>query len=479
MKMGNKNNHIALLGVSKSSLYLGRTPLVFHPIRSLEQLFLLRPIPAIVVLGSEAGSKQLLGSHINAIRQSLPMTDVLVWMPQATGRFVLDAMKHGAKDVVLQEGKEPIHERLVQILQEQPILQRVEGNRRQRSNKAHFEGIYSRSPKMWDLFDECASIASTDANVMISGETGTGKELFAKAIHKRSGKLGRFVAINCAGLSESLINAELFGYKKGAFTGADRDKIGLYEYAKDGTLFLDEIGNMPEGAQFYLLRALQEKKIRPLGANEEVEVNARIVAATSQDLEGERQKSRFRPDLLFRLDVIRIQIPPLRSRDEDIPYLFSHFMKKYAKQYNMQRPAITDQFLDALLAYAWPGNVRQLENISERLLLTNQGKKLSGASLHKALGRGAAGKAPPPPLDSAMEDQNLDYERPLKDLILPQVRKLETQYFVALLKRYEGRLTRVAEHAGVDRRTLYRKFSELAIDPSIYRRFKRAKKTSF
>ncbi len=304
-----------------------------------------------------------------ALRRDRPLTDVLVWAPQASGAAVRTFFHAGAKDVILSRSATKLAEGVAEILQQQQLLPRVNDLSRQRGRGSRFESMLSRSSAMWDLFELCSRVAPTDATVLIVGETGTGKELLARAIHRRSGRQGRFVAANCASIPPELINSELFGHEKGSFTGADRSKKGLVMHANQGTLFLDEIGDMPLEAQQSLLRMLQEKRIRPVGSQVETKIDVRIVAATNILLDQAVRAGRFRDDLFYRLDVIRMNVPAIRERPEDIMFLFGHFTKRLAKHYGLNPPTFSDSFLDALVEYEWPGNVRELENFSERLVL--------------------------------------------------------------------------------------------------------------
>ncbi|HEY6032782.1 MAG TPA: sigma-54 dependent transcriptional regulator, partial [Kofleriaceae bacterium] len=226
------------------------------------------------------------------------------------------------------------------------------------------------SPAMKAVFNQLEKVIDTRATVCIEGETGTGKELIASAIHYQSGRKEKmFVAQNCAALPENLLESELFGHKRGAFTSADSDKKGLFEIADGGTLFLDEMGEMPLTLQAKLLRVLQENTIRPVGATSEKQVDVRIICATNRDLAAEVEKGRFRQDLYYRLMVFPIKLPPLRERREDISLLASHFLKRYAEEYRVELPGFTPDALDALTSYNWPGNIRELENEIQRIVI--------------------------------------------------------------------------------------------------------------
>ncbi len=229
------------------------------------------------------------------------------------------------------------------------------------------EGIVTKSPAIHKILKMLPRIASTQSNVLIMGESGTGKELIAKAIHNLSPKKDRpFVIVNCGGMPETLLESELFGYKKGAFTGATSDKIGLFEAADGGTIFLDEIGELPAALQVKILRVVEDKSFKPIGDTKDIKVDIRLISATNKELEKEVIEGRFREDLYYRLNVIPIRIPPLRDRAEDIPVLISHFLKKYSKEFGKDIRKISSSALELFTSYDFPGNVRELENIIAR-----------------------------------------------------------------------------------------------------------------
>jgi Nif-specific regulatory protein len=241
---------------------------------------------------------------------------------------------------------------------------------RRRQEKIRFDNIIGESPAMKAVLTQLERVIDTRATVCIEGETGTGKELIASGVHHQSQRRDKmFVAQNCAAMPENLLESELFGHKRGAFTSADSDKKGLFEIADGGTLFLDEMGEMPMTLQAKLLRVLQEGSIRPVGATSEKQVDVRIICATNRDLAAEVEKGRFRQDLYYRLMVFPIKLPPLRERREDIPLLAAHFLTRYAEEYRVELPGFTQDALDALSSYNWPGNIRELENEVQRLVI--------------------------------------------------------------------------------------------------------------
>ncbi len=421
-----------------------------------------------IVLGRAAFGREGVQGIVERIRQTWPLVDVVVWSPRASARFVRSALQGGARDVLLTESPDVCGRAIAKIVEAQQLLPRAAKLGSRDESHTEFAGMVSRSPKMWDLFDTISRVAPTNAAVLILGETGTGKELLARAVHLHSERSGRFVAVNCAATAENLIDSELFGHVQGAFTGAVREKTGLFRHADGGTLMLDEIGNIPLAGQHRLLRALQEGCVRPVGGQLEVPIDVRVIAATSIGLEQEVRESRFREDLFYRLDVIRLEVPPLRDRQEDIIFLFGHFSARIAAHYNLERPEVTDGFLDVLAQYDWPGNVRQLENVTERLVLTHPNRRVSADQLHQLLP--FRDGAPPPLLRASVAaSPSLDSGVPLAEALAPHVARLERSYLEACLHACDGRIGRSAERAGISRRTLLRKLNAHGIDKSRFR----------
>jgi two-component system response regulator AtoC len=282
-------------------------------------------------------------------------------------------------------------------------------------------------------------VASTTATVLVVGESGTGKELVARAIHSHSPRAAAaFVPVNCTALSESLLESELFGHARGAFTGAIAAKRGLFEMADGGTLFLDEIGDMGPKMQAQLLRTLQDGEVRPVGSSESIQVDVRLVCATNRDLEAEVKAGRFREDLYFRINVVTVKLPPLRDRAGDIPILVAHFLAKVARREGRAEASISREALDLLCRYPWPGNVRELENAIERAVAVAKGNVV----LPSDLPADVSGGAPPPPA-GIIDDR-------------PTLAELERRYIALVLAECSGNKKKAAERLGIDRRTLYR-----------------------
>jgi len=306
---------------------------------------------------------------VSAARAKAEPPEVIVMTAYGARDKALEAQKRGAL-FYLEKGPHLATD--MTVLVDHAIGKRslyIENETLRRALRGRFslEGIVGRSAAMREVLDLVERIAPTKASVLLVGESGTGKERIARVIHARSDrKTGPFVPINCGAIPENLIESELFGHVKGAFTGADTEKMGLFGAAKGGTIFLDEIGELPLGLQPKLLRVLQERRAKPVGAVSEIEVDVRVVTATNRDLEGDAKAGRFREDLFFRLNVLQIELPPLRSRREDVPLLAATFLTKYATEYKRDVTQIAPEAMDRLLSFGWPGNVRQLENVIER-----------------------------------------------------------------------------------------------------------------
>lgn len=450
---------------------VGCQPLSISSLDEISQRYAAhQPRLFLVEATSTDSSKRL--ALVGSLRKAWPLMDIVLWAPRATGSFVRDAFQAGAKDVVVSSAAARVGDAAKRVLDEQQLLPLIDELADSRSRGDRFESMLSRSNAMWDLFELCTRVAPSDATVLIVGETGTGKELLARAIHRRSGRSGRFVAANCASLSPQLIESELFGHEKGAFTGATRAKIGLVRHADGGTLFLDEIADMPDQAQLSLLRVLQEKKIRPVGGHDEIPVDVRIVAATQVLLEEAVQSDDFREDLFYRLDVIRMAVPPLRERPEDIVYLFGHFERKLAKHYGLAHPGVSDSFLDALISYDWPGNVRQLENFAERVVLSQPKKRLAERDFSRLIQmrdhrrdkthsvRKGRGDRLPPAVDPG---------KTLQENTTSVIEDIEREYLELVLRKNEGRIVDSANQAGISRRTLLRKLKTYKIDKADFK----------
>ena len=312
-------------------------------------------------------------------------------------------------------------------------------------DRYRFDGIIGTSQKLRDVLNIVQKLAQTTTSALITGETGTGKELIARAIHYNGlTERGRFVAINCAALPETLVESELFGHKRGAFTGAVQDKVGLFKLAQKGTIFLDEISSTPLAIQAKLLRAIEEKRILPVGETESVETDARILCATNRILEREVQAGRFREDLYYRLNVVEIHIPALRERREDIPKLVDYFVAKYSRELNKPSPQVSERALQAMMAHSWPGNIRELENVIERAVLFVEDSLIG-------------------PQDLAFVSKSASATAASGDDLKLAVRAYEKQHILQVLRQHDFDKNAAAKAMNVGLSSLYRKIDELGI----------------
>ncbi|GBC62073.1 sigma-54-dependent Fis family transcriptional re gulator [Desulfonema ishimotonii] len=312
----------------------------------------------------------------------LDATTVIVMSAYGSIDTAIDAMKQGAYDYISKPFKSDEVCLALKKAEEREKLKRENFQLRERlkSIEAHcnFANMIGKSSAMQAIFRLSEKVAQYDTTVLVTGESGTGKELIARGIHFKSDRSQEpFIAVNCGGIPETLLESEFFGYRKGAFTGADRNKKGLFEEADGGTLFLDEIGELPRALQVKFLRVLQENEVRPIGASKTRKVNVRILAATSKNLEAEVQEGRFRQDLFYRLNVMPLRLPPLRERPEDIPLLCRHFIRRFNENLKENIEGISPEAMSILIRHKWPGNVRELENMIERAVILTDGAILS------------------------------------------------------------------------------------------------------
>jgi len=369
---------------------------------------------------------------------------------------VVEAMRLGAYDF-LTKPIDPTNLKLVmdRALRQRALQDEVLNLRQQLKENYSFNNIISRNPKMHSIFELVRHIAGTKSTVLIEGETGTGKELIAKAVHYSSeDRHGNLVAVNCAALPENLLESELFGHERGAFTSAESRRKGRFELADKGTIFLDEIGDVSPAMQAKLLRVLQEKRFERVGGHESLEVDVRVVAATNKNLEKEVREGRFREDLFYRLNVIKIDLPPLRERPEDIPLLITHFLNKYARP-NEAPKKFSPEAMERLLAYKWPGNVRELENAIERAAVTSVGETIN------------VDKLPPRVTGSTSEERprfEIDLKHPLPYYLKQATEEIEKQYILRALEKSRGNVGRCAELCGLSRRSVSGKISQYEID---------------
>ncbi|MFO0936559.1 MAG: sigma-54 dependent transcriptional regulator [Gemmataceae bacterium] len=398
---------------------------------------------------------------IEAIAESKIPVTVIVTTGHGGVPDAVKAMRLGAYDFLVKPA-DPQHLCLLveRALKERELQDEVLLLRKQLGERRAFRNVLSKSPKMIEVFDLIGHVADTGSTVLVLGETGTGKEQVARALHDASAatRPGSFVAINCAALPENLLESELFGHEKGSFTGAVGQRKGRFEQAHQGTLFLDEVGDIPLPMQVKLLRVLQERRFERIGGNEPIEVDVRVVAATHCPLEQLVKEGKFREDLYYRLNVIRIELPALRERTEDIPLLASHFAQKFA------RPGTTMQFapesMEILLKSPWPGNVRQLENAIERACVTAREGLIKPEHLPKDIGRRQGGKNHP---------FRVDLARPMPEQLAAITAYFEEKYLRKAMRKTRGHIGKCAKITGLSRRSITDKVAHYGIDKSDFK----------
>ncbi|HPQ71894.1 MAG TPA: sigma-54 dependent transcriptional regulator [bacterium] len=383
---------------------------------------------------------------LTAVRNFNPNTSIIMITAYATVDQAVIAMKAGAEDYISKPfNLEEIKIVVRKVRERQELIKQNRFLHRQLERKYHFENIIASSEKMTDLFRTIQKIKDSKSTILITGETGTGKELIAKAIHFNSNRAEHpFLPVNCGALSDTLLESELFGYVKGAFTGATRDKRGIFETANGGTVFLDEIGDVSPAMQQNLLRVLDSGEIQPVGSTNRTLVNVRIIAATNKDLALMVKQGEFREDLFYRLNVVGLRLPPLRERREDIGLLAVYFLKKYTEENNKPMGGFSPEALRLMEQYPWPGNVRELENIIERAVLLETGDVINPDSLPTDIRNPVVGDLP-------SHEELLSLEQ------LVRARIIET------LQKTGNNKARAAEILGIDRTTLWRMIRRMEI----------------
>lgn len=376
------------------------------------------------------------------VRERWPSIPVIMITAHGTIREAVDATVKGVFSFLTK----PVDPGELQSVLRRAIALQAGGENRDPADEGR---LVTRCARMFELLEQARLYAESNANILITGESGTGKELLAEFVHAHSSRTeAPFVAINCSAIPNELLESELFGHAKGAFTGASRDRQGLFVSADHGTVLLDEIGDMPLLLQAKLLRVLQEGKIRPLGAHELIDIDIRVISSTHVDLERAIGEGRFREDLYYRLNVVSLHIPPLRERPEDIAILAQHFLREMAQRRNKQEKVLSPQALELLLCYGWPGNIRQLQNVMERLFALSRGPVIPEALVQQAL-----------PLDTAPRIRSFSDAR----------REFERQYLAQLLAVTKGNMTQAAELADRNRSDLHKLVKRHAINPNQFR----------
>jgi DNA-binding NtrC family response regulator len=372
---------------------------------------------------------------VSEIRQQGGTTSVIFITAHANMEMAIGALQAGASDFIVKPFRMQQMLASIQLALSQQKIERENRVLKRQVDRIYDSGMVGQCDAMMDICDVLQRVASMPTTVLIEGESGTGKELAARALHRWSERKGSFVPINCGAISAELMESELFGHTKGAFTGAQQTREGLFTYADGGTLFLDEIGEMPLPMQVHLLRVLEEKTIRPVGSNREIPINVRVIAATNRNLSDEVAAGNFREDLFYRLNVVSVRMPALRDRMEDLPELVRHFASSVAKDLGVSQPLITDEDLYSLKAYDWPGNIRELKNIIERcLLLRKSPMQCIEPHALKNVNHAGGGEI----TDERLED-------------------VEKQHILRILDAENGNKSAAARRLGVSRKTLERK----------------------
>ena len=370
-------------------------------------------------------------------REIVPTISTVIITAHGTIQTAITAIREGAYDYVEKPFcPEKVELLIKNLVEHQDLVEENISLRRKIEDRFHFEGIIAKSPKMLKIIELIKTVAPANATILILGKTGTGKEVIARAIHHQSPRRNRpFIATSCAALPEGLLESELFGHEKGSFTGAVERKKGKFEAGDKGTLFLDEIGEINANTQIHLLRALEEKKITRVGGNEEINVDVRIIAATNRNLKTMVTQGTFREDLYYRLNVVTIDLPPLKDRMEDILPLAEHFLKKYAEENNKRIKNFSDDVVEFMLNYSWPGNVRELENMIERGVILTKNTAIT--------------------LDELPQD--IIHPTPVEGKTVEAVTR---NHIINVLEETKGNISKAANILGIRRMTLYNKLKK-------------------
>lgn len=397
---------------------------------------------------------------LRAAKEERPETGVVMITAHGSEKIAVEAMKAGADDYV----PKPFDNDELRVV----VARSLDRHRLQRENRLlreqvqrdfGFDNLIGSGVQMRRVFETIQKVAETDLSVMIRGESGTGKELVAQALHATSSRRSRpFVAVNCAAINRELVESELFGHEKGAFTGADRRRIGRFEAADGGTIFLDEIGDMASETQAKVLRVLEERQLERVGSTETIEVDVRVVSATHRDLEEAIEAGQFREDLYYRLKVVEIELPPLRERIEDFAALSDRFLSQVALRLDREKKTLGTAALARLARHGWPGNVRELRNVLERAAVLSAGPEIAEEDLQLA-----------PESDEVLQGQP-DLELPFADAKRQTVESFERQYLSHALREHEGNVSRTAVAIGMVRQSLQQKIRELGLKVEEFRR---------
>lgn len=391
---------------------------------------------------------------VKYIKAENPDLAVIMMTAFGTIESAVEVMKLGAEDYIV---KPFSNEEILMAIEKVLKLQELSFANKCRINEYRerftFRNIISQSKKMMEILELTRNILELDTTILIYGETGTGKELLANAIHFNSSRREKpFITVNCAAIPDELFESELFGFKKGAFTGANQNRRGLFQVANGGTILLDDIGEMPLKLQPKLLRVIEDKKVTSLGSEKSVDIDVRIIATTNKNLKSEVEKGNFREDLFYRLNIIPVELPPLRERKEDIPLLTRFFLKKYAEKFNKPIKSISEEAINTLINYPWPGNVRELKNIIERAVIVEKKGIITDIEIFL----------------TREKTDSVDLTTSFKAAKTKVIEGFEKTYISGLLELYGGKLTQAAKHADMDVKNLWEKMKKYGIKRDVF-----------
>lgn len=440
-------------GWEKLKVYLQQKGYTVHIATTVGKAYrIVKNEPIHIVLSEYILSRFNGINFLKKVKSIKPHIEMIFLSEKASLANAIEAMREGAYDFY----KFPVDVRIIttvieKAMEKQTIYVQKEELERKVKERFNLGSVIGRSKAMENVIEVASFVASKNVNILLTGETGTGKELIANAIHYNSPRSSRpFVKINCAAFNESVLESEIFGHERGAFTGAVTRRIGRFELAHTGTLFLDEVGDIPLSTQIKLLRVLQEKEFERVGGNQTLKVDVRIIAATNQDLKQLIFKGKFREDLYYRLNVVHIELPNLMARKEDIPLLTSSFIHKLSKEKGYRIRGITQEAMQLLMNYHWPGNVRELENAIESAMALADGELIEARCL--------------PPFLLVNQKQNNGYYKIPQELTL---REMEQEIIKLTLDRTGGNKTRASQLLGIGLRTLQRKIKEFGIESNV------------
>ncbi len=392
---------------------------------------------------------------LKKIKEQFPTTLVMMMTAYGSEKIAVEAMKAGAHDYIVKPFDNDEVKLLVRQALEQSALRREVQHLHERLDATfRFDSILGTGPAMQQVFDMVKKVAGTDLTVLVTGESGTGKELIANALHQNSPRRsGPFIKVNCAAMARELVESELFGHEKGAFTGAVSSREGKFAAADKGTIFLDEIGDMSLETQAKVLRVLQEREFERVGGNRLIRVDVRVIAATNRDLKKMVQEEKFREDLFYRLNVVSVPLPPLRERQEDIPLLIKHFLEQTAAQYNREPKSLSAEAYHLLLQHPWPGNVRELKNEMEAALILSAGEDIQATDLRLSQPSHRAEVTAPSASGPLL----------FKEAKQKMVETFEQEFILRALRRHQSNITRAAAEMGLHRQQLQQKIRELGL----------------